>query len=326
MFEKLEYVYAVYKEGSFTKAAEKLYISQPSLSAAVRNVEKEIGAPLFNRGGSVTLTEVGREYIRAAERMIALKEEFLNRVNDIYNLEVGHITVGGTNYLSSYVLPRIITRFSELYPSIEVTLAEANSKTLSEMIEREEIDIVVDSFDKSLEDYIGYPLASERILLCVPSDLPINKRLEGYAISPESIYNGEPDAFVKEPVPINIFKDESFVMLKNGNDMYHRAIEIFEKAGISPKISFSVDQLNISYFLAESGMGLCFATDTLFRFGRFRSKVRLYNVAEEHSNRTLYVAHKKNKYCTRAMSKFIEIAKEVIRSSKKNNTRAIDKD
>ncbi len=317
MFKKLEYVYAVYKEKSFTKAAQKLFISQPSLSAAIKNIENEVGAPLFDRSGSsVTLTEIGREYINAAERMISIKEEFVNRVNDIYDLDVGHITVGGTNYLSSYVLPRIITRYSELYPKVEVTLVEANSRTLGEMVRNEEIDIVVDSFDETLEEYIGYPLASERVLLCVPSELRINSELEEYSISPESIYNGEEGALDKKSVPISTFKDESFIMLKSGNDMYHRAVDIFEKAGIEPKVSFSVDQLNISYFLAESGMGLCFATDTLFRFGRFRSKVKLYNVAEEHSNRTLYVAYKKNKYCTSAMTKFVEIAKEVIKVQK----------
>ncbi len=313
MFKKMDYIYAVYKEGSFTKAAEKLYISQPSLSAAVKNVEAEIGAPLFDRsGGCVTLTEIGREYIKAAERMMSIKEEFENRVRDIYDLEVGNITIGGTNYLSSYVLPGIINRFSEKYPKIEVTLVEANSRTLGELIRNEEIDIVIDSFDETLEEYTRYPLANERILLCVPNDFKINESLKEYSISPDDINNGAAGAFNKPAVPIELFKDESFILLKNGNDMYYRAAKIFEKASVVPKVAFSVDQLNISYFLAESGMGLCFATDTLFRFGKFRSKITLYNVGEEHSARNLYVAHKKNKYCTFAMKKFIEIAVEVI--------------
>ncbi len=314
MFKKLEYVYAVYKEGNFTKAAEKLFISQPSLSAAIKNVESEVGAPLFDRlGGGVMLTEIGREYINAAERMMSIKDEFENRVNDIYNLDVGKIAIGGTNYLSSYVLPGIINSFSEKYPKIKVTLVEANSRTLGELIRNEEIDIVVDSFDETLEEYKGYPLTNERVLLCVPRDFKINDDLAEYAISPDDIYNGVDGVFDKAPVPIDIFKNENFILLKNGNDMYYRAKRIFEKAGVVPKISFSVDQLNISYFLAESGMGLCFATDTLFRFGKFRNKIILYNVGEEHSARNLYVAHKKNKYCTSAMQKFIEIAKEVIR-------------
>ncbi len=312
MFQKIDYVYAVYKEKSFTKAAEKLFIAQPSLSAAIKKIEREVGAPIFNRGSEVTLTEIGKEYIAAVERIMSVQNEFVNRVNDIYNLEVGHIAVGGTNYLACYVLPQIINRFSALYPKVEVTLVEANSRALGEMIRNEELDIVVDSFQETLNEYTSYPLAKERLLLCVPAEREINEHLSEFAISSDRIYEGDKNALAKSPVPIEVFKDENFILLKSGNVMYHCAVDVFENAGIMPRVSFSVDQLNISYFLAESGMGLCFATDTLFRFGKFRNKVKLYNVGEEHSSRTLYIAHKKSKYCTSAMKKFIAIAKEVI--------------
>jgi len=87
MFEKIDYVYAVYKEGNFTKAAQKLFISQPSLSVAVKGVEAEIGAPLFERSGArVTLTEVGREYIAAAEKIMSIRQDFEKRLGDIYGL------------------------------------------------------------------------------------------------------------------------------------------------------------------------------------------------------------------------------------------------
>lgn len=314
MFNKLDYVYAVYKERNFTRAAEKLFISQPSLSAAIKNIENKLGAPLFDRSGSViTLTEVGEEYIRAAERIMSIKAEFMRRVGDIYNLETGHITVGGTNYLSSYVLPRIINRFASLYPKIEVTLTEANSHSLNEMIQKEEVDIIIDSFDRIPEDLEGYPLTSERILLCVPSDRKVNEALAEYRISPDEIYNGREDFDGVKTVPIEWFKEENFVLLKSGNDMYGRAMRIFEEAGITPKVSFSVDQMNISYALADSGMGLCFLTDTLFRFGKFKNNVFLYKIGGKYSNRTLYVAHKKNKYCPRATEKFISAAEEVVR-------------
>lgn len=313
MFNKLKYVYAVYKERSFTRAAQKLFISQPSLSAAIKNVETEIGAPLFDRSGAeITLTEVGKAYIETAEKMIRLEEDFFNKLGDIYNLETGKLSVGGTNYLSSYVLPRIINRFTSLYPKIQVSLVEANSMNLSRMIEREEIDVIVDSFDNTMDAYQGYALTSEKILLCVPKDRKINERLKEFRILPEEIYRGECD-FSKIPsVPIEAFSGEDFVLLKSGNDMYNRAMRIFEGAGMKPKVSFSVDQLNIAYALANSGMGLCFVTDTLFRFGDFSKNVHLYNVGGANFSRTLYVAYKKNKYCSSAMSKFIETAKEVV--------------
>ena len=314
MFSKYHYVYAVYETGSITKAAEKLFISQPSLSVAIQKLEKELGAPIFERTGSgVTLTEIGKEYIRAAKEIHRIEQNFSDRLRDIYQLETGSLAVGGTNYLCSYILPHIITRFNALYPKIEVTLTEANSKTLGSMIEREEVDIVVDSFDANMDLYQGEPLSNERILLCVPASRPINRKLKEYALSPQDVYSEKRSPDEAPPLPIALFREEPFILLKNNNDMYHRAEKIFQSAKLQPPILFQVDQLNISYALAESGMGACFATDTLFKYANFSDRVVLYNIDQEHNSRTLYLAYKKNKYCTAAMRKFIEVAKEVIK-------------
>ena len=317
MFQKHEYVYAVYKEGNFTRAAQKLFITQPSLSVAIKNIESEIGAPLFERCGSgVTLTEVGREYIAATEKIMSIEKDFAKRVGDIYALETGSITVGGTNYLSSYVLPRIITKFSALYPGIKVTLVEENSRTLNELMKREELDVIIDSFDHPDDIYEAYPLANEHILLCVPSSFDVNRGLEKYCVDVKSVSDGT--AFCDEvpSVPIDTFKNENFILLKSGNDMYDRATRIFEGGGIFPQILFSVDQLNISFALAESGMGLCFVTDTLVKYGSVGQGVRLYKVTEASAGRTLYVAYKRSRYCTSAMKRFIDIAREIVDKNK----------
>lgn len=313
MFTKYEYVYAVYKAGNFTKAAENLFISQPSLSVAIQKIENKVGAPLFERtGGGVKLTEIGKEYINCAEKIMSQQKDFINRINDIYQMNTGKIIVGGTNYLSSFVLPRIINNFSVLHPKIIVTLVEANSKSIREMLDSETIDIAIDSFDENMSVYDGFSLVNERILLCVPREYEINNNLEEYRINPQDIYKGTIEINSVPTIPIEVFKDVPFVLLKNGNDMYDRAMRIFNNGGIVPHISFSVDQLNISYALTETGMGCCFATDTLFRYGKFNDNVWLYNVSEEHGSRSLYIAHKKNKYCTRTMSEFMRVAKEVV--------------
>lgn len=317
MFEKHKYVYAVYKEGNFTRAAQKLFISQPSLSVAIKNVEAEIGAPIFERCGSgVTLTEVGREYISAAERIMSIEKDFEKRVEDIYGLEVGNITVGGTNYLSSYVLPKIITKFSALYPKIKVTLVEENSRTLDEMMRNEELDVMIDSFDHPDGVYEAYPLANEHILLCVPEELEVNAALEKYQVSASSVADGK--AFCTEiaSVSIDSFKNENFILLKSGNDMYDRAMRIFDGGNVVPTVLFSVDQLNISFALAESGIGICFVTDTLIRYGRVGKGIRLYKIKEDSAKRTLYIAYKKSRYCTSVMRRFIDVAREVINDSK----------
>lgn len=314
MFNKYEYVYAIYTEKSFTKAAKKLFISQPSLSAAIKNIEKKVGAPLFERSGSsVTLTEIGQEFISAAEKIMSVEKDFENRINDIYNLETGRITVGGTNYLCSYVLPQIINKFTSAYSKIDVNLVEANSGVLSNMMNNEEIDILLDSYDENMYVHEGSPLLNETVLLSVPAEWKINEKLKDFQIRPESIYNGEVQLDDVPSVSMKTFEKEPFILLKKGNDMYERAFSVFEKNGIVPNVVFYVDQLNISYTLVESGMGAAFVTDTLFKFSKFSDNAVLYNISREHSSRMLYIAYKKNRYCTSAMKRFIDMAKDVVK-------------
>lgn len=315
MFGKYEYVYAVYKEKSFTKAAQKLFISQPSLSAAIKNLENKIGAPLFERTSSqITLTEIGKAYIETAEKIMSAEDDFANKIHDIYNLKTGHISIGSTNYMFSYVLPELIKTFSSLYPEIEINLESANSITLKKMMLNEQIDILIDSFDELDPMYDGHPLFKERILICVPAEREINNSLKAFQIEPENIYAGGFDFDLVPSVPIKAFKDEGFILLDRGNDMYERASAIFNKAGLSPKVLFSVDQINTSYLLVNSGLGLCFATDTFFKYGKFRQKVILYNVEKELCSRTLYIANKKGKYRSKAMEAFINVAGQMLTS------------
>lgn len=311
MFRKYEYVYMLYQEGSFTRAAEKLFISQPSLSVAVQNVEKELGAVLFERTGSgVRPTEAGMAYISAVQRVMQIEKELKDKILDLNGLEAGHITVGGSNYLSSYVLPRVINAFSTQYPKVKVELVEANSHTLLEMLHQDQVDIIVDNYDDP-ED-TAYPLVEEQILLCVPKRYSINRGLETCRIRPDDIYSGTVVLDTVPCVPMEAFQDEKFILLKPENDMFRRAKGIFEKNHLDPEVVFSVDQLNIAYAMSASGNGLTFVTDTFFKYGRFRDDVHLYRPGP-NCNRKLYIAHRRNKYCTRAMTAFIRMAEKVVK-------------
>ena len=313
MFHKYEYVLAVYEEKSFTKAAQKLFISQPTLSVAIKNIENRLGAPLFERTGTqIVPTEVGREYLSAAEKIQQIEREFSHKLGDIYGLETGALTVGGSNYLSCYVLPKIMTRFSAKYPKISVTPIEGNSLTLAKMIESEELDIVFDSFEETRDQYECTPLLSECVLLCVPAEAAVNEGLEQFCILPKDIQSCRVNLDEMPSLSIRRFADEKFILLKSGNNMHHRAKRAFEMAGITPTVPFFVDQLNISYALSESGMGVCFVTDTYIHYARPRENVRLYKISEEADRRTLYVAYKKNRYCSSAMREFISMAKEMM--------------
>ena len=123
MLRNMEYVYEVYKERSFTRAAKNLYVTQPCLSALVKKTEEKLGFPIFNRSANpLQLTEYGKEYIRYIERMQALENEFENYLNDVRGLKTGRLSIGSNNAFSALVLPQIISEFNRLYPGVEVRL------------------------------------------------------------------------------------------------------------------------------------------------------------------------------------------------------------
>ena len=165
MFKKASYICAIYTEGSFTKAAQKLYISQPCLSAAVKQIEEKIGAPLFERSSNrVKPTQLGLQYIRTAEQILTLEADFLNHLQRTQALESGTVRVGGSNYVASHILPGIIDAFSRQYPKVVVTLTEASSSVLRHQLRAGDVDLIVDSFDDTGEDRVHYQLAQEQIL------------------------------------------------------------------------------------------------------------------------------------------------------------------
>lgn len=109
MFAGMEYVYEVYRQKSFSRAAKSLYISQPSLSATVKRIETRVGSPIFDRSTTpVRLTECGKKYIEAVEAILAVQNDFRNYVEDVNKLQTGTLCIGGSNLFSSYVLPPLI--------------------------------------------------------------------------------------------------------------------------------------------------------------------------------------------------------------------------
>ena len=316
MFQKYKYVLAVFQERCFTKAAKRLFISQPSLSVAIQNIEKKVGMPLFERrGATVHLTEAGKVYIEAAQKMQYAEDAFAKQLEDISGLQTGKLVVGGSNYLTSDVIPQLVSQFQNQYPGVEITLIEASSVHLREMLNSEKADLVIDNYESFADTYELCPLVEEQIMLCVPGDRTVNQSLKEYQILPENIYTKSDRMNSVAPLDISVFKEEPFVLLKSGNDMYERAMQIFESSGVEANVVFGVDQLNISYALAESGLGACFITDTFFKYRKHTQDVVLYKIDHRTAKRRLHIAHKRGRYCTKAMQEFIKITRESIGGS-----------
>ncbi len=172
----MDYVYAVWQEKSFSAAARKLFVSQPALSASVRKVERELGLPIFNRSTTpLQLTDAGRAYIDAAERIFRIKRDLKSYCDDLAGLESGTLRLGGTNFFASCFLPPMIEAFSSRHPHIALSVTESDSADLFNKLATEELDIIVDSgiYDAAL--YKAIPFYQDHLLLSVPAFLPINR-------------------------------------------------------------------------------------------------------------------------------------------------------
>jgi len=311
MFKYANYIYEIYKEQSFTKAAKNLFISQPSLSATVRKAEEELGFKIFNRETApISLTDEGHFYISAIEEIYRIENNLKDSINSIYSLMVGDISVSGAAFISSFILPKIIMEFSKRYPKINIKLIEDSSINLQEKLLSEEIEVLID-YDFDDDNFESFPLKKEHILLAVPKKHPTNAQLGNIALTANDIISQK--HLKKETLCADLdnFKQEKFIQLKPKNNMYKISCNICSDYGFTPQPVISVDQLLTAYNIAGSGMGITFTTDTVIQSAARYENLLFYKLNSSHSERILYIAHKKKKHISPAVNEFINVAREI---------------
>lgn len=310
-----DYVYEVYKERSFSIAAKNLYVSQPALSASVKKIEQELGITIFDRSTSpISLTEEGKVYIEALEKMKNILSETRVKLSDMNELKTGIIKVSGENFVSSFILPKIIMEFSKKYPGIKVEIIESNSPDLRQLLLNETADLLIaHDFDKNL--YSCESILEESLLLAVPENFKENKRLEDYLLTREDIINGKHLSEDCPKIRLGEFKDVPFVLLKKGNDTRRRADLILDEEGISlSNVKIYLDQLITSYNMECFGLGAGIVNDVLVKSSLQKGCV-YYKLSGRSAYRTMSIGYKKNRYVSKVMKAFIETAKEVYKNN-----------
>ncbi len=308
MFSGKEYVLAVYEERSFSKAAEKLFISQPSLSANVKRIEKKIGNIIFDRSSiPLQVTEFGEEYIRSAKEVAKVEADFSQYLMNYNNLQTGQIVLGGTSLFAAMILPRMMAEFSSNYPAIEFDLHEATTGDLINQLHEGEIDLLLDNTDLDVDQYDSLLLTKESLLLAVPKEYPINQTLGIYQIDPLELWHKNGSASLVPPVPLVNFIDYPFVLLKTDNDTGARAQALFRQEKLQPKVLFSVEQQLTAYNVSLSGMAISFVGESLLTPSPDAEKVVYYRLAGEQVQRELKFYWKKNRYQTKAAQSFLQL-------------------
>ena len=142
--DQLRILKAIIKEGSFKKAADSLYVSQPAISLQIQNLEKQLNIPLFERTNKkATLTEAGSLLLRYGDRVLALCEETCRALDDVQNLQGGTLVIGASQTTGTYLMPRLIGLFRQRYPRVNVQLQVHSTRLISWSVANGQVDLAV---------------------------------------------------------------------------------------------------------------------------------------------------------------------------------------
>ena len=175
---QLEVLIAVVERGGFSGAAKKLYMSQPSVSNHVRNLESSIGAQLVRRSSlGAQCTPAGEVVVEHARRVFALLDELERRVADLEGMKSGRLIVAGTTTLGTYLLPRLVADFTRGAPNVECQIRVGNEETVENWLLRGEVALGLCIGNPREEQLISETLFEEEMVLVAAGDSPLRDRV-----------------------------------------------------------------------------------------------------------------------------------------------------
>lgn len=294
-----EYVLTVAQEQSFSRAAEKLHISQPSLSQCIRRIEQQYGVALFNRNfNTVTLTAAGQVYLKSGREILEQKERIFRHVQEIKELLHGCLRIGIAPYRDCVFLAPTIKNFKRRYPGIDVILREMNQSRTENALLAGEIDIALTMAPSQSESLDFYPLLYDTLVL---------------AIDPNHWYFKVNDVRIKEcnvGYPMIHLEDMAqcnFIFLSADKFLLSIEEKACQNAGFSPKVVLMTKGVESVHAMAAAGLGATFITQSFLRFSKVRKILGYYRLNVKIPEIPLGILRIKNKKLTVPTQKFLEI-------------------
>lgn len=306
IFHYKELIEAIHEEASFSKAAKKLHVPQPSLSVMVRKIEEEIGIPLFDRTSKpIRLTETGREYLSCANEIRQIEKHFDDYVDSISNLESGTLRIGANQMFSELIMPGFLMKFLSKYPKITVEITDANTAILQKSLTAGELDLIIDNQNLNDQIFEKKVLKKEHFLLAVPAAFVSNSQMNHH-LSYADILNEKHLSKEIPTVNLSCFANDPFILLTKENETRQVTDTLFRKAGITPNVRLEVDRLSTMFRYIKLGAADSLISDTLIQnIDAEVSDVYFYKVSEKAIH-NIVVSYKRSKYYSRAMQVFID--------------------
>ena len=242
---QLRYFVAVANEGSFSRAAAKVRVAQPSLSQQIRKLEAEVGQPLFDRlPRSVVLTEAGRCFIEYARQILASIGDARRCVDELKGKVAGKVAVGAIPTIAPFVLPELVVTFQKHYPDVTLEIVEDVTDAITRRIEAGELDVALASTCRPSPTLQRDSLGTEPLLALVPEEHPLAK---------------------KDLVEFDDLKSQRFLLLHEMHCLSQQVNHLLESRRLRPEIALAGSQLSTIANMVAASIGVSIVPQMMMR-------------------------------------------------------------
>lgn len=288
---QLAYFVAVAEEASFTRAAERVGVAQPSLSQQVKALETDLGALLVHRTrGKVGLTASGETLLPVARRMLADAETARREIRELAALGRGRVRLGATPSLCTGLLPAVLADYRHTYPGIDIVVHEGGSRDLQDELIQGALDLAL-VIDARLDDdpeLATVPLLTEELVV-------ISR-------------HGDPGPTRRARMGIAELKDVPLVMFRAGYDLRETTLTACHAAGFEPTFAIEGGEMDAVLEFVQAGLGVAVVPSTVVR-NRFKATP----ISAPGLHRTILLASRRGLEPPRAAQALIESLIEFLR-------------
>ncbi|MYL34523.1 LysR family transcriptional regulator [Pontibacillus yanchengensis] len=239
----LQYFIEVSRFSSFTKAAEHLFITQPTISKMIKNLEMDLGVELFDRSKKqLVLTDAGRIILEQAQTIDKAFQNLETEVDNLLGLNKGHIRIGLPPIIDSHKFMDLLRSFHDQYPNITFQLVEDGSKRVEDDVRQDQLDIGIVVLPTQEDIFHYFPFIKEDIKLVVPPSHPLAHQQE---------------------VELEALRQEAFIMFNNGFVLHDRILSSCNQAGFNPYIISESSQWYLIEEMVASDLGVALLPESI---------------------------------------------------------------
>ncbi|MCM3268534.1 LysR family transcriptional regulator [Paenibacillus elgii] len=285
----LTYLLEVAKLQNFTKAAEALHMTQPTLSKLVRSMEEELGVTLFDRSGKqVKLTDAGSAAIQQIHHILQAVNDLYITLDDVSQLKTGTLTIGLPPVISSVFFPRVIAPFQKLYPRLQFEMVEEGAKNVEQRVLNGSIDLGVVISPDEEAGFGTMPFIRQQLALVLHRSHPLAQH---------------------PPVKLADLSREPFLMFAKGFGVRHHVLEACHQAGFHPLIAHESSQWDLLVEMVAAELGVALLPEAICS-KVVNPDVRVLPMTNPAIPWNLVVIWNKERYVSYAMREFLRFVEQ----------------